>query len=326
MGNPSNNLLAITEKGNQMDYSLIRGFNYQPSYGTSGLELWLNFQAPLIELELGRGKRHFPWMNAIRLWLSWDAYRRSEKQFKANFETALTIADGYGLKVVPVLFNRWHTNSIDYGGIYIDHFLSGSRNNVPELFDSYVEAIVGKHADDRRIFAWDLCNEPLFYESEEIPSFVVDAEIAWLERIYEACKRVNAVAPVTVAPMREKEKLTHLSDIITFHSYYSGGAKETFERRLDDIVALAVRENKALIATETCWGSYDNEKRAEFVRYNLGELNKRKIGWLCYLLHTSGIADAHAEEEGAFSKAGNLAFIMADGRLRPCHQVINEMV
>lgn len=309
-----------------MDYSQIRGFNYQPSYGTSGLELWLNFQAPLIELELGQGKQHFPWMNTIRLWLSWDAYRRNEKQFKENFETALTIAAGYDLKVMPVLFNRWHTNSIDYGGIYIDHFLPGSRNNVPELYDSYVEAIVGTHANDKRIIAWDLCNEPLFYKSEEIPSCVIEAEIIWLERLYETCKRLNAAAPVTMAPMREMEKLTRISDIITFHPYYMGGSKEAFEKNLDNCVAIAARAGKALVATETCWGSYDNEKRAELVRYTLDELNKRKIGWLCYLLHTSGIADAHAEEEGAFSHAGNLAFIMADGQLRPYHQVINEMV
>ena len=75
----------------------IRGFNYQPSYGTSGLELWRNFQAPIIEIELGRGKRYFPWINAIRLWLSWDAYRRDAKRFTVNFETALAIADSYFL-------------------------------------------------------------------------------------------------------------------------------------------------------------------------------------------------------------------------------------
>jgi len=98
-----------------------------------------------------------------------------------------------------------------------------------------------------------------------------------------------------------------------------------FEQELDRHVAFAAREGKALIATETCWGSYDDHERAEFIRYTLGELNKRGIGWLAYLLHASGVADAHAQEDGAFSNAGNLAFITADGHLRPCHEVINQL-
>jgi len=103
-----------------------------------------------------------------------------------------------------------------------------------------------------------------------------------------------------------------------------GGDKEGFERFLDTCVENATKAHKPLIATETCWGSYDDLKRAEIIRYTLGELNKRKIGWLAYLLQASGVADAHSQNEGAFSNAGNLAFITANGELRPGHQVVNE--
>jgi len=41
-------------------WSQLRGFNYQPSYGTNGFELWQKFDAATIEAELGRGKRYFP--------------------------------------------------------------------------------------------------------------------------------------------------------------------------------------------------------------------------------------------------------------------------
>jgi hypothetical protein len=153
---------------------------------------------------------------------------------------------------------------------------------------------------------------------------VVEAEMKWLENLYADCKRFKAEAPVTVHPMIRFDELAHISDIFSIHPYYMGGDKGDFERYLDSFVEKAVKAQKPLIATETCWGSYDNIKRAELVRYTLGELNKRKIGWLAYLLHTSGVADAHAQNEGAFSNAGNLAFIMANGELRPGHQVINE--
>ncbi len=304
-----------------MNWKDLRGFNYQPSYGTSGLELWMKFDAQIIDLELGRGKKYFPWMNAIRLWLSWDAYKRDGRRFASNFEMALAIASRHGLKVMPVLFNRWHTNSIDYGGIYIDHFLPGSRNYVSGLFESYMEAIVGGHANDARIFAWDLCNEPLFYGSLEIPLIVVESEMKWLVSLYEDCKRFKAQAPVTVFPMRHFDELAQISDVFSFHPYYMGGDKGDFERSLDSFVEKAAKAKKPLIATETCWGSYDDAERAELIRYTLGELNKRKIGWLAYLLHASGVADAHAQDEGALSNAGNLAFIMGNGDLRPGHQV-----
>jgi hypothetical protein len=187
-----------------------------------------------------------------------------------------------------------------------------------------MENIVGGHANDNRIFAWDLCNEPLFYGSLEIPQIVMDAEIEWLEGLYADCKRFKAEAPVTVFPMRRFDELSQLSDILSIHPYYMGGAKEEFEASLDVFVEKAAQARKPLIATETCWGSYDDLKRSELIRYTLGELNKRKIGWLAYLLHTSGVADAHGEDEGAFSNAGNLAFIKANGELRIGHNVVNE--
>jgi hypothetical protein len=37
-----------------MNYNNIRGFNYQPSYGSSGLELWRRFDADIIRKEIGR--------------------------------------------------------------------------------------------------------------------------------------------------------------------------------------------------------------------------------------------------------------------------------
>ena len=49
-------------------YSHVRGFNYQPSYGSHGLETWgFGFDLDTIDLELGRGKQHFPNINTIRL-------------------------------------------------------------------------------------------------------------------------------------------------------------------------------------------------------------------------------------------------------------------
>ncbi len=240
-----------------MDYSTIRGFNYQPGYGSTGLELWLNFDAATIDRDLARGKRYFPGMNAIRLWLSPDAFARDPQRFAFNFEAALTVAADHGMAVMPVLFNRWHSYCLDYGGIYIDHFLPGaSWVQRGEGHRPYLEAVVGAHADDERVFCWDLCNEPFSYECSpsEIPE-IVKAELAWLTGVYDECKRLGAAAPLTVGQhcnfgVDGIERLAAISDVVSVHPYFWCGSnqrEEDFAANLDAYLECTRRLGKPLL-------------------------------------------------------------------------------
>jgi len=314
-----------------MDCSQIKGFNYQPSWGSTGFEIWRKFDADRMGHELALGRFYFPRINAIRLWLSHDAWLRNPKLFDANFTTALDLASKNGLMVMPVLFNRWHDAALDYGGIYIDHFLPKSSwvqdKDQPAAF---TEAIVGAHANDSRIFAWDLCNEPFAYSCphSEIPD-IVKAEHAWLARMHGIAKKAGAQAPITVGipgyGANMVRQIEPISDILSIHPYWQlSSDKSEYEKALDDTVKCAETMKKPLLATEACWGSTDDTKRVEIIRYSLGQLKKRGIGWLVYLLHHSLIADAHRIEFGPLSNPGNLAFIEADGSLRPGHEAFNE--
>jgi len=317
-----------------IDCANIRGFNYHPSYGTSGLEIWQKFDAAQIRTELGRGRRYFPGMNAIRFWLAPEAWRRDRKAFEMNFEAALQIAASFGLVVMPVLCNRWHDSQLDYGGVYIDHFLPCGNRGSWNLTE-YLDAIVGPHATDPRIFAWDLCNEPFYYASWNADPFLPilrAAEHRWLASLYQQCKTLGAQAPVTVGVLYETplEEVDPISDFFSVHPYHiiGGnarlGTQAAFEKLLDEFVAAATRLGKPLLATETCWGSLDDATRVANLRYTLGELKKRRIGWLAYALHHSLIADLHRPEFGPVGVPGNLAFIDADGTLRPGHEAFNE--
>ncbi len=318
-----------------MDCSQIKGFNYQPSWGSTGFEIWRNFDAERMGHEIALGKAYFPRMNALRLWLSHDAWLRDPGRFQAAFEAALGIACAHGLSVMPVLFNRWHCATLDYGGIYIDHFLpKASLVQDKDQPAAFAEAIVGAHATDSRILAWDLCNEPFSYSCppRDIPD-IVDAEYAWLERTYGIAKRCGAEAPITVGihpghGLEGIRQIEPISDILSIHPYWTCDSpvhdKDAYERSLDDYVQFATDKGKPLLATETCWGATDDAKRVEIINYTLAQLKKRGIGWLVYLLHHSQIADAHRAELGPLSAPGNLAFIEADGRLRPGHEVFNK--
>ena len=61
------------------DYSDVRGFMYEPSYAWTETEAWQNFDPEIIELELGRAKRYFPKMNAVRMCVSMEAFKRENR-------------------------------------------------------------------------------------------------------------------------------------------------------------------------------------------------------------------------------------------------------
>ncbi len=314
------------------DWSKVRGFNYQPSYGSTGLELWQKFDGAIIERELGLGKKYFPGMNAIRLWLSWDSFLRDPRRFAGNFDRALSLAARFELAVMPVLFNRWHDRQLDYGGVYVDHILP-KANWFPEprLFDRYLEMIAGGHKDDPRILAWDLCNEPYSYSCsrESIPQ-IVQWETGWLRELYDKCKALGVKAPITVGihPATPPKMVNDMSDLLSIHPYFSHDAKhsreQAYEKQLDAEVAFAREVGKPILATECCGGGPDDQSRVESIRYTLAPLKQRRVGWLVYLLHHSLIADAHRPQFGPVGSAGSLAFIEADGSLRPGHAVFNE--
>ena len=338
---------ALPEQSLQVENTLyrdLRGFNYQPSYGSSGFELWQKFDLKTIDLELGQGKKHFPRMTAIRLWLSWDSYIRDPKLFEARFESALACGAKHGLVVMPVLFNRWHDHLLDYGGIYIEHVLLPSSKRRP-LFQPYLESVVGKHAHDARIFCWDMCNEPVLQAiSPTWTTELRDAEYAWLSDIYGTCKNLGAKAPLCIGSggLKDIEFINTISDVITIHPYFAhflpyedkklNGAMEfasgqTLSRDLeglDQVVAFANKVGKPVLASETCWGSLSDQVRTSIIETTLLALKKRGIGWTSYLLHHSLIADAHRPEFGPIDHAGYMAFIEKDGSLRRGHGIWND--
>jgi hypothetical protein len=328
----------------------VKGFNYQPSYGTTGYELWTRFDAERIDLELARARKHFPAMNALRWWLSWDAFGRDKAGFERNFETALQLAEQHGMAVMPVLFNRWHSPVTDFGGIYVDHFLPGacvvqnrsgrvpgrlpwSPQDCEPMFDEFLERIVGAHAGDERIFTWDVCNEPFLYQAplEYVPQLLVDAELAWLTRMSEACKRLDPDTPRGVsihslhdgrAALRQVEPI---SDVLLIHPYFNNPYFDDGEDLLDAYAEVAAESGKPLLTTEVCWGSPDDAERVKIIHATLSTLRRRKLGWLAYVLHHSLIIDSHRAEYGPTNEwIGSLHFIEADGSLRPGHEAFNE--
>ena len=337
----------------------VRGFNYSGSWGTSGLDLWLHHDSELMRNEVARGKKYFPGWNVARWWLSHEAFQREPARFLRNLEDGLAVFESHGIAVMPVLFNRWHDPVCDFGGVPIDHIAPwmsvhghpddfsdisrrGDPTSIDTLFRTYLEDVVSAHTDDPRIFAWDLCNEPLMGEYVYDPQDRVRAaEIRWLGWCRNVVRAKGTTAPLTVGnffSVAAVRATLPFSDFISFHPYFVGADKPggpvrpdprgssplAFEAALDEMRELADAAGKSLLASETVWGAMDDAERAKLIAYTLGALRDREIGFIAHGLHHSLVADLHAPEFGPVGPPSRMEFIAADGMMRLGHEIFND--
>jgi hypothetical protein len=336
-------------------FSSLHGFNYDGSWGTSGLDLWQHHDHGAMAVEVARGKSFFPGWNVARWWLSHEAYQRDPPRFLANFDAGLGLFAHHRITVMPVLFNRWRDPVCDFGGVPLDHLLPHASAwtcaddlfadpdtvgdgvaPVQTIFRDYLTAVVGTHATDDRICAWDLCNEPLMGAYVDDPdSPIRAAELRWLTWCSQVCRGSGAGQPLTVGnyPSVAAVRLTEpISDLVGFHPYWlwtgkgepQVRTKEGFEEFLDSCVDIARAAGKELFASETVWGARDDDQHVAVLRYTLGQLVDRKIGFAVHALNHSLVADLHRDAYGPVGHPEWLHFIDADGSLRPGHEAFNE--
>ncbi len=322
---------------NQFDYSKIRGFNYQPSYAWNLYEVWKFFDEAVFDKEIGRGKKYFPKMNTIRIWLSYDAFHYEEDRQSANFETALAICHKYDCKVIPVLFNCWHDAVMDAGGTYHPQMIPESIWSAKEsMYDSYIEKIVRPHATDERILMWDVCNEPYtFGTNTQFQEMMEPYETAWLRKISLMCKEAGIKQPLGISLADHVNGLPRIADFIDvfmIHPYYFLSDAdlelkddEGFDKLLKDAVELAGTYGKPVVSTETCWGSKSSMIRAEIVKRTLEAHQRVGIGYVVHALNYSHIPDLHDECDGPVGAPGNLAFVNKDGHIREGHEIFNQL-
>ena len=307
----------------------VRGFNYHPSYSASAYDDWMLFDADVWKRELESGKRMFPKMNTIRIWLSWNAYCRNAKSFIESVKSVITICRELKLFVIPTLFNRWHDPMVDCDGVYIDHFLPGSSwlLKFGDPFGDYVDTLAEAFGNEKQILVWDICNEPFAYGGNfPLRDEVYPHELAWLRRMTERLRK-GVTQPIGIGStgkhsMRDFEGIF---DVYLTHLYYRGESVEIFESRVKSFVDEATEDGCPLIVSECCWGSTDDQQRAELIRVTLETFKKYKIGFVAHALQYCGCADLHDACDGRLtSNIGNLSFTTKDGKLRPYHEIFNE--
>ena len=308
----------------------VKGFNYHPTYSHDALEDWLLFDEELWRRELTLGKKMFPGMNTVRLWLSWNAYCRLEGRFIERLRKAIDICRELDLFVIPCLFNRWHDPMVAADAVYIDHFLPNSSwlHKFGNLFEDYIDDLSAAFGKEERILVWDICNEPFAYNGDFPERESVQRhELAWLKRMSDRLRGNGVTQPLGVGSTGEQpmEIFGDIVDVYLTHLYYRGEPVEQFEETVKGFVAESKKFGKPLITSECCWGSLDDKERAELIRVALTMFKKYEIGYVAHALWYSLCADLHDPVDGRVtSNIGNLCFINKDGKVRPYHEIFNE--
>jgi hypothetical protein len=233
------------------------GSNYIPSTAINELEMWqaASFDPQQIDKELGWAESLG--LNTMRVFLHDLLWQQDAEGFKKRLDAFLTIAQKHKIRPVFVLFDsvwdpdpRLGKQRAPRPGVHNSGWMQSPGaaaledvSQYPRL-EAYVRGVAGAFANDKRILAWDLWNEPDntnggSYASLE-PANKEELVRALLPRVFEWVREAGATQPLTsgvwngdwssaekLSPM-EKIQLT-LSDVVSFHSYEK---PEVFEKRI----------------------------------------------------------------------------------------------
>jgi hypothetical protein len=245
------------------------GANFLPSDAINELEMWQadTFDPTTIDRELGWAQAIG--MNTMRVFLHNLLWEQDPKGFQQRIDTFLTIAARHHIRPVFVLFDScWEANPKlgpqhpPIPGVHNSGWVQAPGPDVlqdtaqyPRL-ESYVKGVVGAFANDPRILAWDVWNEP----SDTLTSTAAKGEpgkvilIGLLPQVFAWARTAHPTQPLTSglfhgdwASLATMPPLARIqieqSDVISFHNY---GWPEDFERKVVQLQQF----HRPLICTE----------------------------------------------------------------------------
>ena len=236
------------------------GSNYVPDDAINQLEMWQadSFDPQEIDKELGWAQSLG--MNTMRVFLHDLLWQQNSAGFTKRIDTFLTIAQKHHIRPVLVLFDSCWDPRPKLGpqhppipGVHNSGWVQSpgtaaleDSSQYPRL-QKYVEGVIGAFANDPRVLAWDLWNEPDNegggnYASEEAPN-KSELVATLLPQVFAWARAAHPTQPLTsgvwtgdwtsLATMTPVGKIQiEQSDIISFHNY---DWPEGFEKRIREL-------------------------------------------------------------------------------------------
>ncbi|MFZ0302132.1 MAG: cellulase family glycosylhydrolase [Terracidiphilus sp.] len=247
------------------------GANFLPSNAINQLEMWQaeTFDPVTIDRELGFAEKIG--MNTMRVFLHNLVWEQDPTGFERRIDTFLSIAAKHHIRPIFVLLDSCWDPYPKLGpqhppipGVHNSGWVQAPGAQVlsdpaqyPRI-ERYVEGVIGAFANDPRILAWDLWNEPDnpnrgSYESKD-PKDKREIVQTLLPKVFAWARSAHPMQPLTsglwsgdwssVAAMNPVARIQfEQSDIITFHDY---SWPEQFEQSIKHLQAA----HRPIICTE----------------------------------------------------------------------------
>jgi endo-1,4-beta-mannosidase len=234
------------------DYSWIRGFNYVPSYARNDIQIWMDYDANVIDKELRYAEKMK--LNTVRIFLQYAVYKKDPEVFMERYENFLSLCDRHNIKAMIVVFDSCFGEYPDLENYRDKDWVANPGQNLigsefwPEL-EKYVSDVVGKHRNDKRIVMWDVMNEPFCTSRVNEPG---GREKIWtfLEHFLDVVGNEDPTHPRTVGYMSSSTlpRLIDKLDVIAFHNY--SGDMELFRKDIKYVKSLGAEHSKPVIINE----------------------------------------------------------------------------
>ncbi len=220
------------EKANQWgtNQTWMAGANFLPSTAINQLEMWQaeSFDKETIDRELGFAESIG--MKVMRVYLHHLAWEVDSVGFKKRMDEYLTIASKHNILTVFVFFDDCWNPTYTSGkqpdpkpGVHNSGWVRDPGDLIftkPEIvgvLESYVKDILTTFANDKRIFIWDLYNEPgnSAYENKSMP--LLKNVFQWGREVYPSQPLSSGVWNKNLGDLNKFQ--VENSDVITYHNY-----------------------------------------------------------------------------------------------------------
>ncbi|KAA6440772.1 glycoside hydrolase family 5 protein [Dyadobacter flavalbus] len=273
------------------------GADFLPSTAINQLEMFQqeSFDTATINRELGWAEEIG--MNTMRVYLHDLLFQQDSAGFIKRLDVFLDISEKHGIKPVLVLFDSCWDPFPKLGkqrapkpGVHNSGWVQSPGLNALKdsaqygRLEKYVKGTVAAFANDNRILAWDIWNEPdnpntSSYGKVELPN-KVDYVMPLMSKAFAWARSVNPSQPLTAGvwagdwtsheTLKPVEKIMiDESDIISFHNYEGAASFEKSIKQLQQY-------GRPIICTEYMSrgnGSFFKTSLPVAKKYNVGAIN-----------------------------------------------------
>jgi len=247
----------------------ILGSNFIPSTAINQIEMWQqsSYDPVTIDLELGYAEELG--MNSMRVYLHYLVWKEEGAQFLDRIDAFLEMASAHHIRIIFVFLDDCWDPSPCYGKqkdpepfihnsgwVQCPGWEILSDTGSHDQLRPFVQQTLERFAEDDRILAWDLYNEPgnLNTISYDDPDHKPDYSLVLLKKIFTWAREADPSQPLTtgvwVGDWSNPDSLSPLnrfsldhSDFITFHCYHNLEGFMRFHEPLK-------RYNRPVVCTE----------------------------------------------------------------------------